>query len=182
MKIESYKNIIEKGFISNELELEKVSIIERKLRILEAEDQNYRKDRQLLREIIGKYESENWNLLSEINTDKLEESDLAEKIADIERSFFAKRKVIIKGKLKEYNINQQELGLILEHSKSYISELINGINPFSIKDLIIIHKLFHIDLEDLLPTTINPNDSIRIKDSILKLNKNQKLLNELVYS
>ena len=96
---------------------------------------------------------------------------MAELVAEIERQFIAKRREIIKSKLSESGLNQQDLGLILNHSKSYISELINGINPFAIKDLIIIHKLFQIKLEELIPTSIPQKETYRINTSILKINK-----------
>jgi len=47
----------------------------------------------------------------------------------------------------------------------------NGINSFTKKDLIIIHKLFDIKLEDLIPTTIPQKDADRMKKTILKLGR-----------
>lgn len=171
MKTETYTKIIRKGSISNELELEKVLIIERKLRLLVSENPEYKEIRIQLRSIIKEYEKNNWSKNSIISAQKIEESDSAELVAEIERQFLAKRKEIIKSKLTELGLNQQDLGTILDHSKSYMSELINGINPFAIKDLIIIHKLFKIKLEELIPTTIPEKETGRIKTSILKINK-----------
>ena len=48
--------------------------------------------------------------------------------------------------LKELNLTQQDLGTILSHGKTYISELVNGISPFVMRDLIIIHKVLDINL------------------------------------
>ena len=171
MKTETYTKIIKKGSISNELELEKALIIEIKLRLLVSENPDYKEIRIQLRSIIKEYEKNNWSKDSEISEDKIGESDLAELVAEIERQFIAKRREIIKSKLSELGLNQQDLGLILNHSKSYISELINGINPFAIKDLIIIHKLFQIKLEELIPTSIPQKETYRINTSILKINK-----------
>ncbi|WP_395054603.1 helix-turn-helix domain-containing protein [Flavobacterium sp.] len=171
MKTQSYLKILQKGFISSELEFEKALIIERKLRLLIKENPELNESRNQLRTIIKECEKLNWDKNSIISEEKIEESDFAEFIAEKERKFLAKRKEIIKSKLTELGINQQDLGLILGHSKSYISELINGINPFNIKDLIIIHNLFNIKLESLIPTTIPQKESSRIKSSILKINK-----------
>lgn len=171
MKTQSYLKILQKGSISNELELEKALIIERKLRLLVKENPELAESRNKLREIIKEYEKSNWSADSIISDKKIKESDAAELIAEQERKFLVNRKEIIKAKLSELGINQQDLGLILGHSKSYISELINGINPFNLKDLIIIHKLFNIKLEDLIPTTIPQKESEKIKSSILKINK-----------
>lgn len=171
MKTETYTKILKKGSISNKLELEKVLIIERKLRLLVSENPEYKEIRSQLRLIIKDYEKNNWSEDSFISDEKIKESDSAEFIANVERKFLTKRKEIIKSKLSEFGLNQQDLSLILNHNKSYVSELINGINPFAIKDLIIIHKLFKIKLEDLIPTTIPQKETGRIKTSILKINK-----------
>lgn len=171
MKTQPYLKILQKGSISSELELEKALIIERKLRLMIKENPELSESRNQLRAIIKDYESLNWSKNSIISDEKIEESDLAEIIAEKERKFLATRRYIIKLKLTELGINQQDLGIILGHSKSYISELVNGINPFNLKDLIIIHKLFNIKLESLIPTSIPLKESKRIKSSILKINK-----------
>jgi transcriptional regulator with XRE-family HTH domain len=71
-------------------------------------------------------------------------------------------------------ITQQELGKLLGHGKTYMSELMNGVSPFSMRDLIILHKLFQIKLDDLIPTIISQKDRLRIKTSLGELN-NPKL-------
>lgn len=171
MTTPSYIKLIQKGSISNELELEQASIMERKLRLMSKKKPELSESRNKLRTLIKAYENLVWNKNANISEEKIEESDLAENSAEKERLFLLKRKKAIKSKLKEYCLNQQDLGLILGHSKSYISELINGINPFTLKDLIIIHKLFNIKLENLIPTTIPEKESTRIKQSVLKMNK-----------
>lgn len=171
MNTETYKKIIQKGFISDELELEKALIIDRKLRLLSKENSELKEVRIQLRKIIKEYEKNNWSSNSEISDKKIIESDIAETIVEKERLFIYKRKEIIKNKLTHFNLNQQELGLILGHNKTYMSELINGITPFSLKDLIIIHRIFKIKLENLIPTTIPQKDSGRIKLSLQKINK-----------
>lgn len=171
MKTETYKTIIQKGSISNELELEKALIIERKLRLLSDSNPEFKEVRTQLRQIIKEYERKNWSAESEISDEKIKESDQAEFLAEQERKFVQKRKEIIKEKLASFGLNQQELGSILGHNKTYMSELMNGINPFTLKDLIIIHRLFKIKLENLIPTTIPDKEKGRIKLSIQKMNK-----------
>lgn len=184
MKTETYTKIIRKGSISNELELERALIIERKLRLLVSENPEYKEIRNQLRLIIKDYENINWSKNSIISDQKIAENDSAELIAEKERQFVAKRKEIMKAKLKELGLTQQDLAEILNHGKSYMSELINGINPFTIKDLIIIHKLFKIKLEELIPTIIPEKETGRIKNSILKINKPKLKLekNDLVFA
>lgn len=171
MKTQTYLKLLRKDSISDELELEKALITERKLRLMAKENPALNKSRIKLRTMIKRYEKSKWSSTSIITDRQIQESDCAEFIAEQERQFLSDRKEAIKFKLSECGINQQELGVILGHSKSYISELINGVNPFSLKDLIIIHRLFHIKLEQLIPTTIPQEESGRIKSSILKLNK-----------
>jgi hypothetical protein len=47
----------------------------------------------------------------------------------------------------------------------------NGIRPFSLKDLIIIHRLLKIDLQNLIPTFLTQNERLQIKSSLEQLNK-----------
>lgn len=171
MTTPSYIKLIQKGSISNELELEQALIMERKLRLMSKKNPKFIENRNQLRIIIKAYEHLVWHKNTIVSDEKIEESDLAENNAEHERVFLMKRKKVIRSKLKEHSLNQQDLGTILGHSKSYISELINGINPFTLKDLIIIHKLFTIKLENLIPTEIPEKERKRIKLSVLKMNK-----------
>jgi antitoxin component HigA of HigAB toxin-antitoxin module len=171
MKTETYKKIIQKGSISDELELERALIIERKLRLLSSENIEFKEARTKLRQLIKDYEKSNWSQESEIDDKKIRESDNAEFIAEQERLFILKRKEVIKEKLSKFSLTQQELGSILGHNKTYMSELINGINPFSLKDIIIIHRIFKIKLELLIPTIIPEKERGRIKLSVQKINK-----------
>ncbi len=167
--------ILNKGKIQNELEHERALIAERKLRLLSKENPEYVKIRKELRRIIEIYETENWSNSTKISDEKLKESEIAELIAEEERLFIQNRKTLIKTKLKELNLKQQELGELLGHSsKSYMSELMNGLNPFSMKDLIVIHRILKIDLTLLIPTFLSHSDRIKLKNSLEKLN-NPKL-------
>lgn len=128
--------------------------------------------RKKLRDIIESYENSNWNNVNSIDNEKIEESDIAELIAEKERVFINKRKELIKEKLKGLNISQQELGQILGHkSKTHMSELMNGISPFSLKDLIIINYLLKIDMNDLVPVFLSKKEQMRIRTTIESLNK-----------
>lgn len=55
-----------------------------------------------------------------------------------------------------------------------MSELINGVSPFSLKDLIVINRLLKIDLTDLIPTFLSPFERIKIMTRIDRLD-NPKL-------
>ncbi len=74
MKTETYIKIIQKGAISDELELEKAFIIERKLRLLSATNPDFKEVRSQLRQIIKNYEKKNWSSESEISDEKIKES------------------------------------------------------------------------------------------------------------
>jgi transcriptional regulator with XRE-family HTH domain len=169
------EEILELGEIQNELDFERALIADRKLRVLSKENSKYKTLRRKLRDLIEDYESKNWSSASRITDKKLKESDLAEAFAEMERQFIENRKELIKSKLKRLNLTQQDFGKILGHkSKSYMSELMNGINPFSLRDLIIINRLLKIDLTDLVPTFLPQTERIKIKSSIEKL-ENPKL-------
>ena len=166
---------IKAGEIKNELDFERALIIDRKLRVLSKENPEYKSLRIKLRNLIELYENQNWNTDSKISDKKLRESDIAELIAEKERLFIQKRKEIIRKKLKQLNLTQQDFGAILGHkNKSYISELMNGISPFTLKDLIVINRLLKIDLTDLVPTFLSQSDRIKIRTTIEKL-ENPKL-------
>ena len=169
------KKLIELGEIQNELDFERALIADRKLRLLSKESPKFKAQRKKLRNLIEAYENKTWSPKSKIDNKKLQESDIAETIAEKERQFIERRKELIKAKLISLDLNQQDFGLILGHrSKSYISELMNGINPFSLKDLIIINRLLKIDLTDLVPTFIPQTEQVKIRASIEKL-ENPKL-------
>ena len=167
--------LLEDGKIQNELDLERALIAERKLRILAKEDSKYKVIRKKLRDLIEDYENENWSSTSRISDKKIQESDLAESIAEEERIFIRKRKESIRKKLKNLNLKQQDLGKILGHSsKSYMSELMNGVSPFCLKDLIVINRLLKIDLGDLVPAFLSHTERLKIRESVEKLD-NPKL-------
>lgn len=169
------KNILQEGKIRNELDYERALIADRKLRLLIKEDPKLKAERNKLRDLIHDYEKKNWSGKSKIDESFLRESDIAEAIAEKERQFVERRKRIIKTKLKNMGLNQQELGVILGHeSKSYMSELMNGVRPFSLRDLVVINRLLKISLTDLIPTFLPHAERVKIKSSIEKLD-NPKL-------
>ncbi|WP_205945289.1 helix-turn-helix domain-containing protein [Pedobacter hiemivivus] len=168
------KKILQKGFLSSELEFERASIINRKLRVLIKKHPELAEERNQLHDIIMAYEDKHW-VNAEITEQLVEENDLAEQIAECENKFYQHRKQSVKLKLKEKGLTQKQLGIILGHtSETYMSELINGINPFTLNDLILIHKLLGISMEQLVPTTLSAQTIIKVKNTIAKLN-NPKL-------
>lgn len=173
-------DLIETGKIQNELDFERALIADRKLRVLSKEDPKFKTLRKKLRDLIEQYENQNWNSESIISDKKVRESDVAELIAEKERLFIQRRKELIRKKLKSLNLTQQDFGKILDHpNKSYISELINGVSPFSLKDLIVINRLLKIHLNDLVPTFLPHSERVKIRSTIKKLdNPNLKLSND----
>ncbi len=167
--------VLEQGNIQNELDFERALIAERKLKLLSKEDPGFKLARKKLRSLIEVYENKHWSTDSVIPAKKIQESDLATIIAEKERMFIERRKTLIKAKLKRLNLSQQDLGTILGHNnKSYMSELMNGINPLSLKDLIVINRLLKIDLALLVPNVLSQADRVKIQASIEKL-QNPKL-------
>ena len=157
--------------LENEYDLQKASILERKLRLMLKENPDLKPLREKLRDLIKKYEDKEWSDLENISDYKFDESDLAEKLINSEEQFLKKRKDTIRKKLKQYDMTQQDLGIILEHPKSYMSELMNGVSQFTLKDLVIIHRLFDINLNILIPTYLQSETKDKLRESIRKLNK-----------
>jgi plasmid maintenance system antidote protein VapI len=170
-KIEDVLNIEE---LQSEYDLQKASQLDRKLRLEIKNNPRLKQIRKKLRDLIHNYEKKYWSDFENISEEQVDESDNAENAILLEEEFIQKRKRIIKDKLKDFDLNQQELGVLLGHSKSYISELMNGISQFTIKDLVIIHKMFDIDLNNLVPTIIKSETKEKINQTINKMN-NPKL-------
>jgi hypothetical protein len=161
------EEIFEVGKLVNELEYERALIADRKLRVLCKENSRLKPIRKKLRDLIEKYENKNWSKPAKIDSVNLDEGDLAELIAEKERQFIQNRKSLIKERLKTLDLNQKHLMMLLGHkSKTYMSELINGLSPFTLNDLIVINRLLKISLSDLVPTTITQTQRVKIKKSI----------------
>lgn len=157
--------------LENEYDLQKASILDRELKLLIDENPGLIPLRKKVRQLIKDYEDKYWSDGDKITDLQVEESDKAEIILNLEQQFIKKRKEIIRKKLKEYEMNQQDLGVLLGHPKSYMSELINGIWQFTMKDLVIIHRILGIDLKNLIPTYLQTETRDKIRESIIQLNK-----------
>lgn len=171
-------DILKRGTLNNELDLQRALIADRKLRLLAEEDSSFKKLRSDLSELIYAYEKAHWRDENKITDEQIEESDLAEKIAEAERVFSKRRKELILSKLEALNLKQQDLCSLLDHNKSYISELLNGLRSFSTGDLVIIHRLLKIELADLIPTTIPLETQNRIRQSLANISSQQIKLNK----
>lgn len=166
------EKLIEVGSITNELDYERALISDRNLRLLAKDDDHLKKLRSKLRDLIEQYENKEWNNVDQINEEKVLESDKAERLAEFERIFIQNRKKAIKIKLKEFSLNQEHLATLLGHrSKTHMSELINGIKPFTLKDLIIINRLLKINIELLIPPFLSDKDEIKIKEAVAKIDR-----------
>lgn len=168
IKIEEIQNI-EK--LENEYDFEKASLLDRKLRLMIKERPELRSIRKKIRRLMSDYEEQVWLETDKVSDELVHESDKAILIIDSERRFLNKRKETIRKKLKNYDITQQDLGILLGHPKSYISELMNGISLFTMKDLVIIHRLFDVSLKILIPIYLQSDTREKINDTISKLNK-----------
>jgi len=146
-------------------------LFERKLRLLINENPDLKPIRDKLRDLIKSYEDKEWSDFNNISDLKVLESDKAEEIINSEQRFIKKRKEAIKKKLKDFDMTQQDLGVILEHPKSYMSELMNGVSQFTLKDLVIVHRVLSINLNILIPTYLQSETTDKVNKSIKKLNK-----------
>lgn len=170
----SIQNIQKITSLTSELEYEKASSLFLQFRVLIKNDKSYEPIRNHLRDLIKNYEKNNWSNEDTITNNQVKESDLAEAFVEAENEFYQKRKELIKFKLKEVGLNQNDLAKILGHRKGYMSELINGLRPFSKEDLVVINRLFKIKFEDLMPAFINQERAAHIKKTLESLS-NKKI-------
>lgn len=175
MNVKEVENIAR---LENEYDLQKASMLERKLRLMADENPDLKAIRKKLRNLIKEYEDRNWSDFEKVTDSQVEGSDKAVEIIQNEEDFIRRRKTAIRKKLKEYDMTQQELGVLLGHPKSYMSELINGVSQFTLKDLIIIHRIFDISLKSLIPTYLQSETKEKVRESIDKLNKPKLKLRE----
>lgn len=157
--------------LDNEYDLQKAILLDRKLRLMIKENPNLISIQDKLVKLIQDYEEKNWSDCEKISAKQLEEAETAEQLVEIERKFILQRKEVIRKKLKSYDINQSDLAVLLGHKKSYMSELINGVSQFSMKDLVIIHRVLRIELSKLIPTYLQNETRERVKQTISQLNK-----------
>lgn len=174
----SINNIQKKTALSGEIEYERATSLYLKLRKLEKENSSYTSIRKQLRKIIKEYENAHWADNSKISDEQIKESDLAESLIRAENEFSQKRKELIKDKLKSNGLNQNDFAKILGHTKGYTSELINGLRPFSKEDVVIINRLFKIELSYLIPTFIKQEKAARIKKTLSGIPTNKIKLTE----
>ena len=52
-----------------------------------------------------------------------------------------------------------------------MSELMNGIKPFTLKNLIIINRLLKINIAVLIPVFLSKEDQVKVKETVIKLDK-----------
>jgi len=165
------ENILKVTAIDNEFELEKATAFFNRLRLLVKEDPALKPLRAHLADLIEAYESEHWSDVDSISEKQIEESDRAERLAERVEHHIQLRRDLIRETLKAHGLNQNALGDILGHRKNYISELINGVRPFSMEDIKVIHRVLGIDYVNLIIPVIKERTAKRIRIAIKKLNK-----------
>lgn len=166
------EKLIESGSITNELDYERAMIADRKLRLLAKTNTHFKNLRNKLGNLIEEYEARVWSDEKAVGNELIAQSEQAELIAEKERTFLEKRRKLIQGKLKDFNLTQAELGLLLGHrSKTHMSELITGLKPFTLQDLVIISKIFKIDINSLVPKYLPIEKIDRISATIEVINK-----------
>ena len=164
------EKLLKKGVITSELEYERTMEAFKILRFLGSEEPKFLVSREKLFDILENYEKQHWSHVDLVTDLQVIESDAAEEFVAKERAFFQKRKKRIKLRLKALNLTQGDLTAVLGHkSKTYISELINGLSPFTLKDLVILHHFLSINMKDLIPTFLNEKEMERINNVRAKI-------------
>lgn len=159
--------------ITNELEFERASSMYLKLRALSTKENSYQEEKEYLESLISQYEKKHWLENEDLSEDQIKESDTAESLVRSENEFYAKRREIIREKLKQVGLNQNDLARLLGHRKGYMSELINGLRPFSKEDIVVVNRLLKIKFEDLIPTFIKQTRAEHIRKTLKKMPKSR---------
>jgi len=162
-------NIKKLNKLNSELEYEEALSIYGRLRWMVKEDPSLSDVKQHLKTIIKEFEKSQWEDETKISYEQVKESDIAEKIVSSESEFIQKRKELIKEELKKNGITQQDLAIILGHRPNYMSELMNGVRPFSRDDIIVLHRLFDLDLKYLVPPFLKSEVANHIKETLKEL-------------
>lgn len=80
-------------------------------------------------------------------------------------------------------MNQNDLALLLGHkSKTYMSELMNGLRSFTLRDLIIIHLMLKVEMNDLIPAYLSLEDQLEVNKAIKQLNNPKLSRSNLAFS
>ncbi|MBL7890884.1 MAG: helix-turn-helix transcriptional regulator [Bacteroidia bacterium] len=166
-------NILKLTELESELDLERAIALHGKLRLMVKDDSSLAPSRKHLGKLIKHYEENHWSNDDGITENQIEESDRAELLVCLEVQFTRKRKEVIKDRLKVLGLNQQDLAKLLGHGKSYMSELVNGVRPFSSGDIMLIHRILSIKLEILMSPILKEEDVIRVKKVIAEINTPQ---------
>ncbi|OJV16824.1 MAG: hypothetical protein BGO21_28615 [Dyadobacter sp. 50-39] len=175
------RKILDAGRIETELDHERVLLADRHLMLQEEVQANLRPTRKAIGDLIVEFEARCWAHESLVTDAQMEEHEAAEIHAEREYVFIWNRRKLILEKLQALSLKQKDLAILLNHSKSYTSELLNGIRPFSTNDLKLIHLLFEIPLADLIITIPSQDTLSRLETAIAKIstaNPKAKLLHE----
>jgi transcriptional regulator with XRE-family HTH domain len=171
--------VLKSGRLNNEFQYQQAVMAHRSMRNMSQADETMKAKRQQLRDLILEYEQRVWDKGASHEPQKIEQSDLAEEYAEKEADFIQNRKHLIREKLEKLNLTQQQFGSLLGHdSKTYMSELMNGVRPFTISDLILIHHLLKIPLEDLIPPFVSPQQMAKVQEALSRLPRQKPQLNE----
>lgn len=166
-------NILKLNELDSELEFERATAIYGKLRWMVKDDSSLEPIRKHLKFLIMQYEKMNWDDELKISDEQIIESDNADKIVSSENKFILNRKRLIRKELKDLGISQQDLAKILGHRSNYMSELINGVRPFSRDDIVVLHRLFGIEFENLIPQFLKAEITNHIKLTLKELKNNK---------
>jgi antitoxin component HigA of HigAB toxin-antitoxin module len=171
-------NILKIATLDNEYEFEKATTLHSQLRVQIKEDPSLKEERKHLRKLIKVYEAKHWSDLDQVSDDQIKESDRAEKMIMLENTLKAKRKEVIKKRLKRFGLSQNDLAFLLGHKKNYMSELINGIRPFSKTDIQILNRTLRIPIQALYNPFLKEDVAVRVREAIKELDKPELKLKE----
>jgi adenine-specific DNA methylase len=169
MKEYDARLIIRNGKLKSELDLERAQEVDKKLMLLAKDDPALEGIRKKIRDLVIDYENLHWRDETKVTDQQILENDQAEIQVALEQEFLKRRKKLITSRLSVLGLKEKDLGILLNHNKTYTAELLAGTRAFSLNHLILLHLLLRIPLKDLIPVSVPEEVERRVRTALPKI-------------
>ncbi|MBL0913756.1 MAG: helix-turn-helix domain-containing protein [Bacteroidia bacterium] len=164
-------NVLKIKALGSESELAQAQHLYLKLRPAAADSPSLKPVRKHLAQLIKAYEEIHWARVEEVSAAQVKQAEYVEKQVLGREKFISRRRDLIRNALKRFGLKQNDLADLLGHRKSYTSELVNGVRPFSQEDVILLHLLLGLRLEDLILPLVKESALTRLRTTLARLNR-----------
>ena len=169
MKEYDARQIIRRGALKSELDLERAQVVRDRLRLLAKEHPTLLVLLKKIQDLTFVYESIHWRNDANVTDERVLENDQAEIQVAQEIEFHKRRTKLILSRLNVLGLQPKDLAILLKHNKSYVAELLAGTRAFSLNHLILLHVMLRIPLKDLIPVHVPEEVQRRLKAVLPKV-------------